>query len=215
MNVLRLVVLCAGASTRLGQPKALAALGPALEDRALLRLLRAGEALGDGQPLVVSGAEHERLLTHLPPGTECVRNEAWPAGRTGSLLRALALRPGADLCVAPVDVPLVPAEVFAGLAQAWLEHGCPAEGWLAPFVALPEGRRHGHPIVIGRRLLESLKDFPPDRPLRALRALARPQLELEVASATILDDLDTPEDLLRLRTPGTAPVEKDEKRTDP
>jgi CTP:molybdopterin cytidylyltransferase MocA len=212
---LRLVVLCAGASARLGQPKALAALGPAPEDRALLRLLSAARALGDPNPLVVSGAEHERLCALLPAGVECVRNEAWRAGRTGSLQHALAHRPGADVCLAPIDVPRVPAEVFAALAQAWHAHGAPEEGWLAPWVPHPEGPRHGHPVVIGRALLAHLKDFPPDRPLRALRALARPRLELEVASATILDDLDTPADLERLRTDGTTAHEFPKTAQDP
>jgi CTP:molybdopterin cytidylyltransferase MocA len=190
---LRLVVLCAG----LGQPKALVELGPARE-RALAQLLAAAAALGDPEPLVVSGAEHERLLALLPPRTECVQNHAWHAGRTGSIQLAARLRPGADLCLAPIDVPRVPAEVFAGLAHAWGEHGAPARGWLAPFHGEGAARRFGHPVVLGRALLEELKGFPPDRPLHALRASAEPLLGLAVASERILEDLDTPADLARL-----------------
>lgn len=196
---LRLVVLSAGASVRLGQPKALVALGPGPDDRALARLLAAGRALGDEHPLVISGAEHERLLPLLAPEVECVRNEAWREGRTGSLRRALEQRPGQDLCLAPVDAPRVPAPVFAGLATAWLAAGSPSHGWLAPCIARGEGRRFGHPIVLGRGLLAHLKDFRPDRPLRELRAFASPLLALEVEDEAVLENLDTPAALERLR----------------
>jgi CTP:molybdopterin cytidylyltransferase MocA len=193
----RLVVLCAGASTRLGRPKALVPLGPQ-RTPALAGLLAAGSALGDERPLVVSGAEHERLLALLSDAVECVRNTDWARGRTGSIALAARERPGADLCLAPIDVPRVPREVFAALARTWREHGAPERGWLAPFHASGAARRFGHPLVLGRELLAALKEFPPDRPLRHLRALADPLLAVEVDSACILDDLDTPADLAGL-----------------
>lgn len=188
------MVLCAGASTRLGQPKALVPLGTE-RTAALARLLAAGAALGDPAPLVLSGAEHERLLAALPAQAECVRNEDWRAGRTGSVQLATRLRPDSDLCLAPIDVPRVPGEVFAALARAWGAAGAPARGWLAPYHGAENARRFGHPLVLGRELLCALKGFPPDRPLRDLRALAEPLLAVAVASARILEDLDTPADL--------------------
>lgn len=198
MSAVRLVLLCAGASVRLGEPKALVRLG-ARGESALAGLLAAGAALGDPHPLVICGAEHERLRAELPDGSECAHNPAWRAGRTGSVQLAVRLRPESDLCLAPIDVPRVPAKVFAGLARAWKEHGAPPRGWLAPCV-VHAGRSHfGHPLVLGRELLSVLKEFPPDRPLRELRASARPLLALEVASASILEDLDTPADLARMR----------------
>jgi CTP:molybdopterin cytidylyltransferase MocA len=53
--------------------------------------------------------------------------------------------------------------------------------------------------VLGRELARELLAWPRERPLRALRALADPLLALEVEDEAILDDLDTPEDLARLR----------------
>jgi CTP:molybdopterin cytidylyltransferase MocA len=41
--------------------------------------------------------------------------------------------------------------------------------------------------------------LPPDAPLRLLRGRARPLWTVVVESAAIHDDLDTPEDLARLR----------------
>jgi len=194
-----LVVLAAGASERLGQPKALARLRDGPGGSALELLLAAGAALGDSRPLVVAGRDAARIHAGLPAGVERATNERWAEGRTGTVQLALALRPGRDLCLAPVDVPLVPAAVFAALAREWARRGRPARGWLAPCVRVAETRRHGHPLIVGRELLLELDGFPPARALSELRALAAPLLALEVASAAILDDLDTPEDLARLR----------------
>ena len=103
-------------------------------------------------------------------------------------------------------VPVMPAEVFAALAQEWQRRGRPARGWLAPFVLQDGLRRFGHPVVIGRGLALGLKEFPGDRPLSVLRERAEPLLSLPVASAAILDDLDSPEDLERLRARANRPA---------
>lgn len=197
-----LVVLAAGAGTRLGQPKALARLAEGPGGTALELLLAAGTALGDPRPLVVTGADHSALAAAGLASCELVENERWSLGRTGGVRLASERRHGRDLCLAPVDVPLVPPEVFAALADAWRRHGAPARGWLAPCLE-PEvaggPRRFGHPVVIGRELLVELKGFPPDGSLSRLRALADPLLSVVVTSAAVLDDLDLPSDLARLR----------------
>ncbi len=194
-----LVVLAAGASARLGEPKALARLRPGPGGTALELLLAAGAALGDARALVVSGPDHTAIARSLPAAVEVCVNEDWAAGRTGSVRCAAGLRPGRDLCLAPVDVPLVPAAVFAALASEWERRGRPERGWLAPYVLQAGRQRFGHPVIVGRGLAADLKAFPPQEPLHALRARAAPLLALAVESASILDDLDTPADLARLR----------------
>jgi CTP:molybdopterin cytidylyltransferase MocA len=129
-----------------------------------------------------------------------VRNEDWRGGRSGGVLVAALRRPGQDLCIAPVDTPLVPAEVFAALARAWAEAGSPSQGWAAPWVPSgPEVRSFGHPVLVGRDLAPRVAEVGSAAPLRALRALADPLLAVEVAYREILDDLDEPGDLDRLR----------------
>lgn len=193
-----LVLLAAGASERLGQPKALARLRAEAPGSPLELLLAAGAALGDPCPLVVVGPAANAIRAALPPGIDTCSNREWRAGRTGSARVAVEARPGRDLCLAPVDVPLVAHEVFALLADEWLRLGAPPRGWLAPFVVQGEVRRYGHPVILGRELASELKGFPPDRPLHQLRALAQPLAAVEVTSTAILDDLDTPADLERL-----------------
>ncbi len=187
-----LVILAAGASRRLGRCKAITRLG---RSTPLERLVASGGILGDSPPLVVTGADHDAILQRLPAGCEVVHNPDWESGRTGGITLAATRRPGRDLCLAPVDVPLVPAGVFEALAAYWAENGAPERGWLTP----SHDGRGGHPVVLGRALAAELESFSADRPLRELRSRASPRLRLEVGAPEILDDLDTPEDLAELR----------------
>lgn len=199
-----LVILAAGASERLGECKALVDLGFMTP---LSNLCRAGSCLAPHRPLVVTGA-HDRLIAQrAPAGVELCYNPEWRLGRTGGLQRAVAMRPNQDLCIAPVDTPRVPRAVFEALLDQWARVDRPALGWLAPRY-LPEGSgapsspdsgRFGHPIVVGRGLLGRLGELAPDAPLRELRAWADPLLSVPVDSPTVLEDLDTPEDLSRIR----------------
>jgi molybdenum cofactor cytidylyltransferase len=192
-----LVILAAGASSRLGTCKALAPITPRC---ALELLLEAGAGLDEVPPLVVSGAHHDRIARALPSGAALVRNARWSQGRTGSVAIAASVRSGRDLCLAPVDVPLVPRAVFEALASAWREAGSPSRGWLAPRHAA----RTGHPVIVGRDLarvlVEELAGFGPDTPLRALRSRADPLIALDVDHVEVLDDFDTPADLRALQT---------------
>jgi len=202
---LALVVLAAGASSRLGTCKALVDLGGAPP---LARLLAAAHGAGFSAELVVGGAHAAALQEWLAewlaappagsgqrPSRSFVVNTAWSAGRLGGIARAAERVPGADLCLAPVDVPLVSAATFETLAATWHASGAPPRGWLAPRHA----GRYGHPVVLGQHLAAEALHLPPDTPLRALRAAAEPCLAVDVPDAGVLDDLDTPADLERLR----------------
>ena len=139
-----LVILAAGRSSRLGQCKALVAITP----RTPLELLcEAGSRLGGPPPLVVTGADHDAIVAAAPSRVEIVANPDWKAGRTGGVLLAARSRPGFDLCIAPVDCPLVPGEVFTALDRIWREAGLPSRGWAAPYLAGEGGSRaFGHPV---------------------------------------------------------------------
>ncbi len=216
-----LVVPAAGASRRLGECKALVDFSG---QSALERLVRAASALVSngatrgGAPVprtatvVITGAhaaaigrEVERLQRLGLGPLRTVHNPNWEAGRTGGLALAARELSGRALCIAPIDVPLVPASVFAAIAAAWRAAEAPAMGWLAPALstaAVGAGGvavRPGHPIAIGARLAARLLALDPSTPLRELRALANPLWTVNVDAPEILDDLDTPLDLARLR----------------
>jgi molybdenum cofactor cytidylyltransferase len=185
-----LVILAAGASTRLGQCKALAPInGITVLDRIL------AADTGQQRPLVVAGPDYEVIAAAAPASVEVIAHPNWGAGRTGSVARAVLERKGCDLMLAPVDCPAVPRSVFVALRDAWDAAGAPARGWLAPRLGK---RGFGHPIVVGRVLLQDLARFDPDRPLRDLRTLAEPVWATPVVEVAVLEDLDTPQDLARI-----------------
>ncbi len=194
-----LVLLAAGESRRLGTCKALVALRDEAPATPLALLLEAGAVLDGRAPVCVTGHHHDAIAAAAPPGVELLRNPAWREGRTGGVQRAAALLAGEDLCLAPIDVPVVPRRVFRRLAEAWEEAGRPPEGWLAPRVVTAAGPRHGHPVIVGRDLLRRLAAWLPHRPLRELRAEASPLLDVETDSASVLCDLDDLADLADLK----------------
>ncbi|MCK6444807.1 MAG: NTP transferase domain-containing protein [Planctomycetes bacterium] len=207
-----LVILAAGASERLGEPKALCRFGA---HTALERLLAAGREVCDGAPLVVVGAHAEAIALEAPHDVELACHTEWRRGRTSSIRLARRLRRERDLLLAPIDVPLVARATFEALLAAWLAAGSPERGWLAPRLDVagpaamksepPERpsfgtlRRHGHPVLVGRALALELELLSDSEPLSRLRDRARPCFDVGVADLHILDDLDSPEDLDRMR----------------
>ncbi|MEO0650473.1 MAG: NTP transferase domain-containing protein [Planctomycetota bacterium] len=192
------MILAAGASERLGEPKLLARIGPRTVLEHLLEASLAAEP-----PLVVTGRHHAPIaefVERLEAPVVLVHNAAWEAGRTGSVGAAVEHDPGRALLIAPCDVPLVPRCVFQALIEAWSIAGAPPQGWLAPLAPDREGTsRPGHPIVLGSALAERIRTSPADRPLRELRREARPLWTVDVESVAIHDDLDTAADLNALR----------------
>ena len=210
-----LVVLAAGASSRLGAPKALADLAGS---SVLERLLGSGAAAGLQERAVVGGchqAEIQRALKALKdagkPSARSLFYGDWAAGRTGSLARAVRAYPGRAIVLAPADVPLVAPCTFRALKSAWHAAQHPARAWIAPYlmpadppahaasVGLPRQRRFGHPVLLGPALAARTASLAPEASLRGLRDEAEPLLGVPVPDAGILDDLDTPEDLRALQ----------------
>lgn len=187
---LRVAILAAGASTRLGEPKALARIG----ERTALEHLVAAALCVDPRPFVVVGAHAREIRGAAPANCELLENPRWESGRLSGLALARELAADCDLLVAPVDCPLVAASTFANLARVWREAGEPASGWLAPRERL--SGRHGHPVLVGRTLLHHLEELSS---LRELRLRAAPLFDVQVEDLAVLDDLDTPADLERLR----------------
>ena len=195
------VILAAGASRRLGEPKALADLG----GRSVLERLSGALRGISAEQLVITGCHDPEIRDHalrLVPAVEVAFNSSWSQGRTSGVALAAARRPGADLLICPADVPLVGASVMEALAERWQALGCPGAGWLAPSIILPAsgGRQYGHPIILGAKLAAQACGLGADAPLRLLRARATPTATVETTDPAILDDLDTPADLRRLRS---------------
>ena len=108
------VILAAGASTRLGEPKQLVRLGG---ETLLERAVRVAREAGCEPVVVVLGAEAERVLAACDlRGARVVRNEQWREGMASSVRVGVAAADGADgVVLMTCDQPAVTAEHLRAL----------------------------------------------------------------------------------------------------
>jgi CTP:molybdopterin cytidylyltransferase MocA len=182
------VLLAAGNGSRLGQPKATVELaGTTLAERGVA-VLRAG---GSTPVIVVTGAVPVEI-----PGVLAVHNPDWMTGMGSSLatgLRALASADVEAAVIALADQPLVGADSVRRLIVAY-ENGATVA------VAAYDGKAR-NPVLIAR------VHWPSVIELAAGDTGARPFLRAHPDLVTLVecgdtgspDDVDTPEDLARLR----------------
>lgn len=183
------VVLAAGASSRLGRPKALVDLAGRPAVSIVAACIAAG---GVSTGVVVVGEPH---ADEIRQGADAAPlawalNPAPAAGRLGSVRCGLLATPrDTDVLLWPVDRPLAPPAAVAALLAARGEAG-------EPFVVSPTERgRRGHPLVLAAALRARIMAAAPDTDLRAL--LAGPdvrRIDVPVAEgAGIHANLDTEE----------------------
>ena len=139
------IVLAAGASTRLGEPKQLVMLGA---DTLLERAVRTARAAGCEPVVVVLGAAAERIRERCDlSGAVVVTNPEWEEGMASSIRSGFTAVGGADGAVLMTcDQPAVTAEHLLALsatgevtASAYAgRRGVPAYFPAASFAALME-----------------------------------------------------------------------------
>ena len=186
-----LLLLAAGASTRLGQPKQLLMY----EGKTLLR--RAAEtavASGCHPVLLVTGALHDELLPEvagLP--LVVVRNERWAEGM-GSSIRAGMAALAADaaphslpsaVLVMLCDQPLLTADHLQNLLARQQETGRAA-------VASAYAGTLGVPVVFGPALFDQLSQLHGAKGAGPLLASLRPDEVEQVDFPNGVVDVDTP-----------------------
>jgi molybdenum cofactor cytidylyltransferase len=199
------VVLAAGASRRMGTPKAgLRFAGQTF----LAHVITALENGGVGAIAVVAGEAIAAVQAALPAGraSTLLRNPAPERGQLSSLKIALAhvrqAHPeAAAIVVALVDHPAVRASTVAALLAA-------AESDPTAAIVLPEhAARRGHPVLFGRTVWQELLDTSDDLGARAVvRADPGRVRVVPVDDPGILVDVDTPDDLQALLK--AAPIDR-------
>jgi CTP:molybdopterin cytidylyltransferase MocA len=182
------VLLAAGNGSRLGQPKALVELaGSTLAERGVA-------LLGDGGAdpvIVVTGAVPVEI-----PGVVAVHNRDWETGMGSSLATGLLALSNGDAeaaVIALADQPLVGAESVRRLIAAFRSGAAVA-------VAAYQGKPR-NPVLIAREhwpaVLEAAAGDTGARPF--LRAHPELVALIECGDTGRPDDVDTPEDLARVR----------------
>ena len=195
------IVLAAGASVRMGRPKALLPVGG---DTFVTRVCRTLLHGGVDDLVVVAGAEHEAVAAAVSSAglrARIVENTRRDEGQLSSVLAGLAVadRPGVDaVLVHLVDAPLV----LAATARAVLDAFARTH---APIVRPDVGGRHGHPVLFARKVFDDLRGADPRVGAQAVvRALAAEICDVPVDDEGACRDIDTPEEFARLAGPGPA-----------
>lgn len=200
------IVLAAGASSRMGQPKAELPFGQTGET-VLSRIVSTILAGGAPQVVVVGGAHIDAVRRAMPshePRARVIEHVGWPQGQLSSLLAGLAAIDDQLLLeavvVTPVDVPLVSASTVAAVIAAWRRTRAPIVRPVDPSTSLRAGgARHGHPVIFDRSIFEDLRSADPAIGAKAVFAAHRDRvLNVEVNDAGAFEDIDTPEDYQRL-----------------
>lgn len=190
------IVLAAGASSRMGTPKAL------LDDGAgrpfVVRVVETLAAAGVDEILIVVGfhaaavrdvIEGRRLAVRL------IDNPAPQRGQLSSLQAGLAAvdRPGVvATLVTLVDVPLVQPRTVQAVVDAYRRHH-------ALIVRPSMGSRHGHPVLFDRAVFSALRQADPEQGAKpVIQTHAAQVLNVPVTDEGAFQDFDTKEDYKRL-----------------
>lgn len=178
------VILAAGTSARLGQPKQLVRLG---KETLLDRAVRTAREAGCGTVLIVLGADADRIEAGAEALGEAivVRNHCWREGMASSIRAAVAILPPgtAGVVLTVCDQPAVTAEHLGALMRD--------PGRLT---ASRYAGRNGVPAYLPASFFGRLATLEGDA---GARELLRNADSIELPGGEL--DVDTPADLDRAR----------------
>jgi len=188
------IVLAAGGSRRLGQPKQLLAYrGETLLNRAI----RIASESGASPVLAVLGAEFESIRRSIQSPTAIpVHNDRWRQGMGSSIaagMRALAVcAPDAEaVLLMSCDQPRLTAEHLQALIVAFASQALPA------IAASAYAGVNGVPAVFPRQTFDQLRGLRGDKGARSIIERATgPVVAVEFPDGDV--DIDTPKDLPKL-----------------
>jgi len=187
------IVLAAGASTRMGRPKALLRAGDRTFIHRILGTLREG---GVSDVVVVVRPGHDAVIAEVDASGfgRAVPNVRADEGQLSSLIAGLDAI-DQPLVVAAlvtlVDVPFIAASTIRLLLAR-------AAVCAAPIVRAVHRGRHGHPVIFKRDLFEALRQADPGVGAKAVVRAAGVE-DVEVDDPFVVEDVDTPEDYERIQ----------------
>ena len=187
------IVLAAGLSLRMGQPKMILPWG---HTTVIGRVVEVMGSIGLSEVLVVTGGARESVesvLNELPLqiSPRLVFNSDF---ENGEMLRSIqvgleALDPTVEAAIIALgDQPQIQVEVARGVLHTYLQER-------APIVAPSYRMRRGHPWLLRRDLWSEVLRLRPPSTLKTFIDQHPKEIRYyEVDQASILQDLDTPED---------------------
>jgi molybdenum cofactor cytidylyltransferase len=197
--VLAAVVLAAGASARMGRPKAL--LYTPGGRPFVAAIVRAFASAGVDDVVVVTGRDHDQIVETIEADPSAVRprfarNPDPSRGQLSSLWIGMDAAVTAEteaLMMTLVDVPMIRPSTIARVIGTWRRTG-------APIVRPAIEDRHGHPVLFDRSLFEELRRAPLEAGAKTVvRAHEHQIVNVPVDDEGCLVDVDTPAEYEALR----------------
>lgn len=187
------IILAAGASSRMGTPKAL------LDYRGETFVGRLVRVLGEScEPLIVVLGYHADVIRQqTPSGAKVVINPDPSRGQLSSLQTGLATLPAeADgFAFIPVDSPAVEEDTVAKLARSF-EQRKPETLFVIP----RQSGKRGHPVFAARSIAAEFLALPPTGEAREVVHAHVDRTEyVDVDDSGIFTDVDDPEAYRRLK----------------
>jgi molybdenum cofactor cytidylyltransferase len=175
------IILAAGESRRMGQPKALLPF----RGGSFLSVLAETLSPHCSPVCAVFGADAKRLMSLAPSSLLVAENPNYASGMLTSLqagLRALESVPDRVLFTL-VDHPAVASETIRALLDS------------ADEIAIPKfNSKRGHPVLIRRRIAEEILAEPPTSKLNAVMDRHASEIHyLDLNDSGVTDDIDDPE----------------------
>lgn len=184
------IILAAGASARMGSPKALLIYeGRTFLDRMLDAFLPACDSVA-----VITAPDAEQIRAACEArGVAVVTNPAPERGMLTSLQCALTAKDADGYLFTPVDYPAMQPQTVAAIVAAFRREPHP--------VTVPlYSNCHGHPVCISREVARDILALPPEASARdAIHVRATGTLYLPLNDPGILRDVDTPADYAALK----------------
>lgn len=186
------IILAAGGSSRMGQPKLMLSWHGA----PLVRwVARTALAAGCSPVIVVTGADPEKVessLANLP--LIFAHNSEWQQGQSTSVRAGVQMLPE-DVDAAMImlgDQPQIPQSVPQSLMSIFLAETPPP-----PIVAVASGGRRGNPVLFDKALFPVLTTLEGDAGARTIFSHYPVQL-IPFDDTNLLLDVDSPEDYRQL-----------------
>jgi molybdenum cofactor cytidylyltransferase len=186
------IVLAAGASTRMGRPKALLEAGDRTFIRRILDTLRAA-GVQDAVVVIRAGQDEIAAEVEASGFGRTVLNPRADEGQLSSLIAGLDAIEHHGVyaaLVTLVDVPLIGADAVRLLLER-------AAVSTAPVLRAVHHGRHGHPVIFKRQLFEALRRADPSAGAKAIVRAVHVE-DVETGDTGVVEDVDTPEDYARL-----------------
>lgn len=183
------IILAAGSSSRMGQPKQMLDIGG---DKLLTRSVRAILGANIKESVVVLGAneqEHAKILQGL--NTDVIANGGWKAGMGSSIKAGLNhLRSKhaeiTSVIISVCDQPLLDSEVISSIIKKYQATGkC--------IVASAYSGSVGVPVLFDRSFFKEIMLLPDDQGAKKLIQMNRDKLEMVPFPGGAID-LDTMDD---------------------